>query len=71
MPKKSIEKGKPRNVAEKYEVKKRLAKKYPQMYDKAGNPNWAQKLKKKVGRKLKAIKTKRTKQVEAAVKKAG
>jgi hypothetical protein len=32
--KKSIEVGKPRNVAEKYEVKRRLRKKYPQMFDK-------------------------------------
>jgi len=70
---KSIEKGKPRNVAEKYKVKARLKKKYPQMYDEAGRPkkNWAKDLKKKVKRTLKGMKTKRTEQVEKALGKAG
>ena len=64
-----------KQAKEKVEVKRRLRKKYPQMYKEGwgktkDKPNWAQQLKGKV-KELLGKKTVRTGAVEGGLKKAG
>jgi hypothetical protein len=61
-----------KSAKEKVEVKRRLQKKYPQMYEKdwgKKKPNWAQRLKGKVQEYIKS--TSRTRATESGLKKAG